>query len=134
MRAWIVLVFWGFAYAAWASEAEIVKAVFTKAESSRAATTWEVEVTLKHDDSGWEHFADAWRVVTPKGDILGTRTLLHPHENEQPFTRGDTITIPQDQASVIVEAHDKVSGWARQRLLVNLDKDNGPGYVVHRGK
>ena len=43
-------------------------------------------VTVQHADTGWDHYADAWEVLAPDGTVLGTRTLLHPHTDEQPFT------------------------------------------------
>lgn len=96
-----------------------VKIVDVKVEKQRAG--WVFNVTLKHDDSGWDHYADAWRVVTKDGKELGTRTLFHPHVNEQPFTRSlADVKIPADVAEVYVEAHDKVHGWSKQRFKVKL--------------
>ena len=96
-----------------------VQIVDVKAEKQRAG--WVFHVTLKHDDTGWDHYADAWRIVTEDGKELGTRTLFHPHENEQPFTRslGDE-NIPADTSVVFVEAHDKVHGWSKQRFKVKI--------------
>ena len=49
---------------------------------------WRFDVTVRHNDEGWDHYADAWQVIDPgSGDILGERILAHPHDNEQPFTR-----------------------------------------------
>jgi hypothetical protein len=85
--------------------------------------SWRAEVTLEHADSGWDHYADAWRVVSKDGVVYGVRTLLHPHESEQPFTRSQSgIMIPKAETTVFIEAHDKVHGWARQRLQVDLSK------------
>ena len=82
---------------------------------------WSVKVTLKHDDSGWEHYADNWRVVDDEGNILGDRILHHPHVDEQPFTRGlGGVNIPKDMTIVYIEAHDKVHGWTSSRLKVDL--------------
>lgn len=68
-------------------------------------------VTVRHDDSGWDHYADRWEVVAPDGAVLGTRVLLHPHENEQPFTRSQSgIRIPAGIETVTVRAHDSVHG------------------------
>ena len=99
-----------------AGEVEIVK---VNAEKQRAG--WVFNVTLKHGDTGWDHYADAWRVVTEDGKELGTRTLYHPHVDEQPFTRslGD-VTIPADVSAVYIEAHDKVHGWSKQRYRVKI--------------
>jgi hypothetical protein len=80
-------------------------------------------VTLKHADTGWEHYADAWRVLSPSGEELGKRVLYHPHVDEQPFTRSlGNINIPADLTEVYIEAHDKVHGWNPQRLKVPLKK------------
>lgn len=85
--------------------------------------SWRADVTLEHADSGWDHYADAWRVVSKDGVVYGVRTLLHPHESEQPFTRSQSgIMIPKTETRVDIEAHDKVHGWARQRLQVDLSK------------
>jgi hypothetical protein len=102
--------------AANANEVQIVK---VKAENQRSS--WVFHVTLKHGDTGWDHYADAWRVVTEDGKELGTRTLYHPHVDEQPFTRslGD-VKISADVSVVYVEAHDKVHGWSKQRYKVKI--------------
>ncbi len=93
---------------------------------------WDVSTTLRHADAGWEHYADAWRVVTPSGRVLGTRTLYHPHVDEQPFTRSlPRVSIPPEAAIVFVEAHDKVHGWASQRVQVDLTKRSGERYRVN---
>jgi hypothetical protein len=85
------------------------------------ANRWSVNVTLMHADSGWDHYADRWRVVDDAGTVLGDRVLHHPHVDEQPFTRGLAgVVIPDATGTVYIEAHDKVHGWTRQRLTVDL--------------
>jgi hypothetical protein len=84
---------------------------------------WTVKVTLQHADTGWDHFADNWRVVDDAGNILGERVLYHPHVNEQPFTRSlGNLVIPGDINSVFIIAHDKLHGWSPSRLEVDLTK------------
>ena len=124
------LVFFGavFSGLAVAGDVEVVKVRF---ELSGGA--WNVNTTLRHADSGWDHYADAWRVVDEKGNVLGTRTLFHPHENEQPFTRGlSNVAVPKGVSIVFVEAHDKVHGWSKQRVRVDLNKAEGKGFEVRR--
>lgn len=111
-----------------AGEVEIVKTRFELMSSG----SWHVSTTLKHDDSGWDHYADAWRVVDENGKDLGTRTLFHPHENEQPFTRSHTVQIPDAITTVYVEAHDKVHGWSKKRVKVDLTKAKGDRFEVRR--
>lgn len=102
-----------------AGDVAVLAAQFDDAGGGR----WSASVTLEHADTGWEHYADAWRVVGEGGDVYGTRTLYHPHESEQPFTRSLAgIVIPKSVGTVYVEAHDKVHGWAQQRLQIDLTK------------
>ncbi len=86
--------------------------VIVGAELVRSGERWRADVTVRHPDTGWEHYADAWRIVGPDGQVLGTRTLYHPHVDEQPFTRSLTrISIPAGTDVVEVQAHDSVHGW-----------------------
>ena len=78
-------------------------------------------VTVRHGDSGWDHYADAWDVVGPDGTVLGTRVLLHPHETEQPFTRSlSGVRVPDGIRTVTIRAHDKVHGHGGATLEVEL--------------
>lgn len=87
---------------------------------------WSVNVTLHHDDTGWDHYADNWRVVDGAGKMLGERVLHHPHVEEQPFTRGlGGVVVPEGTTTVYIEAHDNVHGWAPKRLEVDLSKATG---------
>ena len=102
-----------------------VKIVATDFRSS-GANLWSVNVTLKHADTGWDHYADNWRVVDGKGNILGDRVLYHPHVNEQPFTRSlGGVKVPRGISTVYIEAHDKVHGWTPNRLEVDLGSATG---------
>ena len=99
-----------------AGQAEIIDAKVV-----RSADGWRFTVSIEHGDTGWDHYADAWRVVTEDGDLLGERTLLHPHEGEQPFTRSlDGVKIPKNVNVVYIEAHDSVHGWSAQRTKLIL--------------
>ncbi|MEP5757751.1 MAG: hypothetical protein ABJ327_00240 [Litoreibacter sp.] len=87
----------------------------------QAGGTWTFNVTIRHDDSGWDHYADAWTVNTVDGKEIGRRTLAHPHENEQPFTRSlSGVSIPEGTSKVVVRAHDSVHGWSDKTYTVKL--------------
>lgn len=91
------------------------------ASAIQTGTTWRFDVTLKHADTGWDHYADAWRVVAPDGAVLGTRTLYHPHVEEQPFTRSlSGVRVPEGVSKVTIEAHDSVHGWAPTGFALDL--------------
>ena len=107
-----------------AGEVEIVRAAFRALGQNGDRGAWRVEVTLRHDDTGWEHYADAWRVVLEDGTVLGTRTLYHPHETEQPFTRGHDVIVPATARTV--------HGWAAERLAVDLERSAGARFEVSR--
>lgn len=78
--------------------------------SSLGGDRYRINATLKHADTGWDHYADRWDVVAPDGTVLGVRELAHPHVNEQPFTRSLTLTIPAGIQSVTIRANDSVHG------------------------
>lgn len=124
----LVLVGTLFSGMASANEVEVVKVRF-----EWQVHAWQVSATLRHADSGWEHYADGWRVVDAKGEVLGTRTLHHPHENEQPFTRSlGNVLVPPGVTTVFVEAHDKRHGWSGQRVRVDLNQARGERFEVLR--
>jgi len=101
------------------AHADAVKIV--NVEASKQSDSWHFDVTLRHNDTGWDHYADEWRVLTEDGKMLGDRILYHPHEDEQPFTRGlSGVKIPTDIKKVYIEAHCKVDGWAKQKFEVTL--------------
>jgi hypothetical protein len=105
-----------------ADEVKILAADFQNNGGNR----WSVKVTLKHGDTGWDHYADKWRVVDGDGNTLGERVLYHPHVDEQPFTRGlGGVKVPEGITIIYIEAHDKVHGWTPNRLKVDLRKAAG---------
>lgn len=72
---------------------------------------WTFHVTLRHADTGWDHYADGWGVYTPDGKVLGYRELLHPHVNEQPFTRSlSNVVLPVGATKVVIIPRDSVHG------------------------
>jgi len=78
-------------------------------------------VTVRHADTGWSHYADHWRILAPDGTEIGRRVLYHPHETEQPFTRGlSGVAIPPGIDHVMIEAHDKEHGYGGRRFRVDL--------------
>lgn len=80
-------------------------------------TNGRFDVTLTHPDTGWDDYADGWRVEDAQGNVLGTRVLGHPHVNEQPFTRSLTIDVPLPE-TVFIRARDTIGGWASDTYTV----------------
>ena len=79
-----------------------------------------IDVTVKHADAGWDHYANRWEVLSVDGEILGTRVLAHPHDNEQPFTRSLVLNIPAEHTHVVLRAGDSVhdTGGAEMKIEV----------------
>ena len=81
------------------------------------------DVTVRHDDEGWKHYANRWEVLSPDGEILATRVLAHPHDNEQPFTRSlANVKIPDGLSEVVVRAHDLIHEFGGDEMVVQLPK------------
>ena len=107
------------ATSAHAGDVEIVNAEARKTGDN----AFSFNVTLKHGDTGWDHYADQWQVWTNDGKLLGTRTLYHPHVEEQPFTRSlGNVNIPADVSSVVIKARDKVHGVSPNTYPVDLPR------------
>ncbi|WP_281685447.1 hypothetical protein [Thalassobaculum salexigens] len=99
-----------------AGEADVVGV-----EIRRSGETWSFDVTVRHADTGWDHYADRWDVVAPDGTVLATRTLHHPHVEEQPFTRSlGGVAVPAGVEAVTLRAHDSVHlyGGAEVRVVL----------------
>ena len=102
---------------AFAGEADVLNVDL----SCHSESVCRFDVTVKHEDQGWEHYADKWEVLSPDGEILAARELAHPHENEQPFTRSlENVRIPSHLKAVIVRAHDSVHGYGGKEIVVKL--------------
>ncbi len=102
-------------------DAEVVAA-----QATQSGDTWRFDVTVKHPDTGWDHYADKWDVMAPDGTVLGTRVLLHPHENEQPFTRSlSGVEVPDDIDEVLIRAHDNVDGYGETVYRLRLPRADG---------
>lgn len=85
--------------------------------------TFYFEVTVVHNDEGWDHYANKWDVVAPDGSVLATRVLHHPHEKEQPFTRSlGGVKIPASINRVSIRVHDSVHGYGGKIRSVQLPR------------
>lgn len=77
-------------------------------------------VTVSSPDTGWEKYADEWRIESETGDVLGVRELTHPHVDEQPFTRSLGGVEVEAGTDVVVTARDSVEGYCGERVSVTV--------------
>jgi hypothetical protein len=100
-----------------AGEADVVGVEVT----AEAGGTFAFDVTVRHADAGWAHYADKWEVMGADGTVYGTRVLAHPHDDEQPFTRSQSgIAIPEGVKMVNVRAHDLVHEFGGKEMAAAL--------------
>jgi hypothetical protein len=105
------------AASALAGEADVVE---VKVRASSPGV-YDFDITVRSVDKGWNHYADAFEVISPEGKVLGQRILLHPHETEQPFTRDlYGVQVPAGIAEVVVRARHKPKGYDGHTMRVRL--------------
>ena len=107
-----------------ASQSNADPAVIEEVRASQTGEEWRFDVTLSHADTGWDDYADGWRIVDGEGTVLGFRELLHPHVNEQPFTRSlSGVSVPDAAKVVYVESRTNTQGWSAARFAVELERN-----------
>lgn len=106
-----------------ASQAVAHDATVLEVRVEKAGMLWNFHVTVEHDDTGWDHYADGWEVQDANGQRLAYRKLMHPHVTEQPFTRSlSGVAIPDGTEAVFVKAHCSKSGWSSGLIKVDLSQ------------
>ncbi len=106
------------AHATEAGQADVIDV-----ETRLSGDIWRFDVTVQHDDAGWDHYADRWEVLAPDGSLLGVRELLHPHVDEQPFTRSlSGVRVDPSIGKVKVRARDSVHGFGGESFEVELPR------------
>ncbi|MDA0342480.1 MAG: hypothetical protein O3B74_12885 [Proteobacteria bacterium] len=114
-----ILTGWCFAAPALAGKADVVGVQAVRDSDG----SYRFKVSVRHNDQGWEHYANSWEVVAPDGAVLGTRVLLHPHEQEQPFARYlSKVIIPDGIAEVTIRAIDIKHGGGGKHMTVKVPR------------
>lgn len=109
---------------------DYAQVLYVKAVQSDTGS-WTFHTTVRHNDEGWDHYADLWQVVTEEADILGERVLLHPHDSEQPFTRSQSgISIPEQLERVFVRAKCNVHGYGGRTVTVDFHQLETEEYLI----
>ena len=101
---------------AYANQAEIIEVKITPVGNNQ----YRIDTTIKHADTGWKHYANAWLVFDEEGNKLGERILHHPHVNEQPFTRSLRLTIAKRVKTIIIKAQDSVHGLNEKGMQIKV--------------
>ena len=89
--------------------------------TARGVGVYDFDVTVSSPYDTPKRYADAFRVMTESGQVLGERKLLHDHQGEQPFTRDlHGVEVPADVSSVVVQARDQKYGYGGGTLTVKI--------------
>ncbi len=112
---------------------DYAQVLFVTAEKT-GDETWSFDVKVRHADTGWDHYANLWEVVEPEsGDVLGSRELLHPHVDEQPFVRSlRDVKVPESVKNVLVRARCNKHGFEGKQVVVDLTTISGEDFTVER--
>jgi len=101
------------------AETPVVEAV----KAVQSGDSWTISVTLSHPDTGWDHYADGWEVFDLYGNSLGLRVLVHPHVNEQPFTRSlSGVVVPTRIKQILIKSRDNIDGWGEDTFTFKLEE------------
>jgi hypothetical protein len=114
-----ILLFFLFLYqtSVLAGEADVIDVKIFK----KGMNIYDFAVTLRHEDADWKHYANRWEVLDKSGKVLATRTIHHPHVNEQPFTRSlSGVVISPEIKRVTIRAHDSVHEYGGKTMNVEL--------------
>ena len=88
------------------------KAIIEAVSVSGKNGVYSFAVRILHQDSGWKHYVNRFELLDKEGNILATRTLWHPHEHEQPFTRSLSGVKIKNLKTVYIRANDSVDGYS----------------------
>ncbi len=84
---------------------------------------WAVTVTIAHDDTGWDHFAGGFAVLSPDGTQLGALEFSHPHTGQDRFEASLTgLRIPDDIPFILIRTRCSLVGWAAEPVKVDLPR------------
>ena len=93
------------------TQAEVVS---VNATGQPGAFSFSVEISSP--DQGCDQYADWWEVITPGGELIYRRVLLHSHVDEQPFTRSGGPVPIEEHAVVLIRAHMHPGGYGNQAM------------------
>jgi hypothetical protein len=120
MRISLFTLFLLLTYKLYAGEADVIAAEV----KHTGGDFYQFTVTIEHNDESWEHLAKAWEVLDSEGNVLGVRILRHPHINEQPFTRSQTIALPENINQVTIRAYDLTHKFGGKEFTLNINKES----------
>ncbi len=100
-----------------ANEPAPIKATIT----SQGSGYFTISVTVQHEDEGDHHYATRWEVLDPANKIIARRVLMHPHVEEQPFTRSlSAVRIKPGVNEITIKVYDSKHGYGRRKIMLEV--------------
>ncbi len=88
---------------------------------------FDVAVTIRHADTGWDHYVKEWVIIADGERQLAKRIFYHPHVNEQPSTRySRDVFIPKDAKRVTIHAKCNQGHESRPYILLARKTSDEP--------
>ncbi|MGI9509153.1 MAG: hypothetical protein ACR2QJ_07380 [Geminicoccaceae bacterium] len=82
-----------------------------KRDSPDQPGIFHIEVTIEHEDTGWDDYVEAWEIFGPNGEILGIRPFFEPElEREKTISALSGVIIPEDIKTVTIRARTYPAG------------------------
>ena len=113
------------------ADLDYAQVIFVKAVRA-TNQKWSFYVTVRHNDQGWNHYANVWEIIDPQTqEVLGTRVLAHPHDTEQPFTRSlSNVIIPEHIQVVIIRARCNLHDFEGKQVVLDFSISKTAEYEI----
>ena len=79
--------------------------------------------TVRSKDTGWDRCADRSEAIGPDGSVIAIRTLDHPHDDEQSFTRVISGVHVTGTSEITIRVHFKPGGIDGKTAVVVVPGD-----------
>lgn len=107
--------------------ASFVGAAFADAPKVLAAKAieddgrWKITVTMSHEDTGWDHYAKGFELLTPDKKRVAYGEETRPHVGKKSFDTTLTgITLPPGIPYLLIRTRCSLVGWASETERLDL--------------
>lgn len=95
--------------------------VQVKRDSADQSGIYHFEVTIEHEDKGWDDYLEAWEVFGPDGRILASRPFFKPQpEKSKSVTALTGVIVPEDIETVTIRARTYPVGLEGEPFEVKI--------------
>lgn len=82
---------------------------------------WTIKVTMSHVDTGWDHYAKGFELLSPDKKRLAYGEIARPHVGKKTIETTLTgITLPKGLTYVLIRTRCSLVGWASETERLDL--------------